>query len=80
MTKEEFIEMRKKGQYSLPFFYQYYTENIHKAKFDRVIPFDEFGTAFQFWWGHRHDKESVIKLCEEYFSNKFGIIDITNPS
>lgn len=44
MGREEYIQMRKSGQYNLAWFYQYFLE--HKDKNRSTPPFEVFQQAF----------------------------------
>lgn len=81
ITKEEYLEMKQKGQFNLPFFYDYYLDNIQKATSQTVRSFEEFSSAFPVWWSGPGSfiKEAVVHKCQTYFDHKFNIINVINP-
>jgi hypothetical protein len=46
--REQYIQMRKSGQYDLAWFYQYFLENRDKSK--DTIPFEVFNQAFNMYF------------------------------
>ena len=48
MNREQYIQMRKSGQYDLAWFYQYYLENKDKSK--ETYPFEVFNQAFNMYF------------------------------
>lgn len=76
MTKEDYITMKEKGQFTLPFFYQYYVENIEKSQNRSVIPFGEFETFFAMWFQQVEvfgGGRAILDRCKEYFDKKFEV-------
>lgn len=73
MTKEDYIQMKAQGQFTLPFFYQYYVENIEKAKDKTVRSFQEFEAAFGPWFMQQVMQNIILENCKAYFDNKFSI-------
>jgi hypothetical protein len=48
MNREQYIQMRKSGQYDLAWFYQYYLENKDTNK--HTLPFEAFHQAFNMYF------------------------------
>ncbi len=48
MNRDQYIQMRKSGQYDLAWFYQYFLENKDKSK--DTIPFEVFNQAFNMYF------------------------------
>ena len=48
MNREQYVQMRKSGQYDLAWFYQYYLENKDKDK--HTVPFEVFHQAFNMYF------------------------------
>lgn len=48
MNREQYVQMRKSGQYDLAWFYQYYLENKDKSK--ETYPFEVFHQAFSMYF------------------------------
>ena len=48
MNREQYIQMRRTGQYDLGWFYQYYLENKDKNK--EIYPFEVFHHAFNIYF------------------------------
>ena len=71
MNRDQYIQMRRTGQYDLGWFYQYYLENKNK---DRVTPpFEAFHQAFNMYFQmhggfileHMDKKMDVTKIENE---------------
>ena len=48
MNRDQYIQMRRTGQYDLGWFYQYYLENKDKNK--EIYPFEVFHHAFNMYF------------------------------
>ena len=48
MNRDQYIQMRRTGQYDLGWFYQYFLENKDKSK--DTIPFEVFHQAFNMYF------------------------------
>ena len=71
MNREQYVQMRKSGQYDLAWFYQYYLENKDKDK--HTVPFEVFHQAFNMYFqmnggfilDHMDKKMEVTKIENE---------------
>jgi len=68
MNKEQYIQMRKSGQYDLAWFYQYYLENKDEKK--ETYPFEVFHQAFNMYF------QFSGKFVLEYLDKKMDITKI----
>ncbi len=48
MNREQYVQMRKSGQYDLAWFYQYYLDNKDKSK--ETYPFEVFHQVFNMYF------------------------------
>jgi hypothetical protein len=63
MNKEQYINMRKTGQYDFGLFYQYYLQ--HKDSSKAVIPFEMFVQAFRMYF--QMTAREVLDLLDKKF-------------
>ena len=70
MNRDEYIQMRKTGQYDLAWFYQYYLE--HKDKNKQTYPFEVFHQAFNMYF--QFDGKFIL----EYLDKKMEVTKIEN--
>ena len=70
MNKDQYIQMRKSGQYDLAWFYQYYLENKDKARV--TPPFEIFQQVFNMFF--QMNGRDVL----EYMDKKMEVTKIEN--
>ena len=70
MNRDQYIQMRRTGQYDLGWFYQYFLENKDKDK--SIIPFEVFNQAFNMYF--QMNGAAVL----EYLDKKMEVSKIEN--
>jgi hypothetical protein len=61
MNREQYIQMRKSGQYDLAWFYQYFLE--HKDKNRDTIPFELFQQVFNMYF--QMNGRDILELLDK---------------
>lgn len=82
MNKEEYIEMKKSGQFTLPCFYQYYLDHLHEARNTKEKTWAEFEAAFPIWWEQKASgfaKHNAASKVQSHFGAKFGLVQVNPP-
>ena len=70
MNRDQYIQMRRTGQYDLGWFYQYYLENKDKSK--ETYPFQIFQQAFNMYF------QMNGGFILEYMDKKMDVTKIEN--
>ena len=70
MNRDQYIQMRRTGQYDLGWFYQYFLENKEKDR--STIPFEVFNQAFNMYF--QMNGAAVL----EYLDKKMEVSKIEN--
>jgi len=70
MNRDQYIQMRKSGQYDLAWFYQYYLEN--KSPDKDTYPFEVFQQAFNMYF------QMNGGFVLDYMDKKMGVTKIEN--
>jgi hypothetical protein len=68
MNREQYVQMRKSGQYDLAWFYQYYLKNKDEKK--ETYPFEVFHQAFNMYF------QFSGKFVLEYLDKKMDVTKI----
>lgn len=48
--REQYLQMRKNGNFSMEWFYEYYKKNFNSEKHKILIPFEIFQQTFNFYF------------------------------
>ena len=70
--REQYIQMRKSGQYNLAWFYQYFLENKDNSK--STPPFEVFQQAFNMYF--QFDAKAIL----DYLDKKMEVVKIEDNS
>lgn len=70
MTREEYVNMRRTGQYDFGLFYKYYLN--HKDESRPTLPFEVFAQAFRMYF------QMTAREVLEYLDKKFEVQKIEN--
>ena len=70
MNRDQYIQMRRTGQYDLGWFYQYFLEN--KGKNKPTVPFEVFQQAFNMYF------QMNGGFILEYMDKKMDVTKIEN--